>query len=338
MTSQSPRVSVVLPVYNGLPYLHAAISSILSQSFTDFELIVIDDGSVDGSATVLDGFDDQRIRFFRHSNQGLARTLNHGISLACGTYVARQDQDDLSHPDRLALQVAHMDAHPDCVLVGSWAQIMEVDRLVERFHRHPVDEPTLRYQLLFNNPFVHSSVLLRRSALQHVGGYTTDPARQPPEDYELWSRLSRIGSVANVGQVLLLYREIPGSMSRVGPSPFRSRLITISAENIAAAAGLPSGDPCVHAIAALTHGDASSLQPPLDFARMQQVLLQAIQSLASGQALTPLSQDALARVQAMKGAWMVRASPAYELLHTVGPLRNLAKRIWRLAQRFRGPQ
>ena len=338
MTSQSPRVSVVLPVYNGLPYLHAAISSILSQSFDDFELIVIDDGSVDGSASVLDDFDDQRIRFLRQANQGLARTLNHGIHLARGTYVARQDQDDLSHPDRLALQVAHMEAHQDCVLLGSWAQIMEVDRLVERFHRHPVDEPTLRYQLLFNNPFVHSSVLLRRSAFHQVGGYTTDPARQPPEDYELWSRLSRIGSVANVGQVLLVYREIPGSMSRVGPSPFRSRLITISAENIAAAAGLPSDDPSVHAIAVLSHGDASSLQPPLDFARMEEVLLQAIQSLASGEALTPLRQDALARVQAMKGAWMVRASPAYELLHTPGPFRNLAKRVWRLAQRFRRQQ
>jgi hypothetical protein len=338
MTSPSPCVSVVLPVYNGLPYLHAAISSILSQSFTDFELIVIDDGSVDGSASVIEEFDDLRLRFLRQDNQGLARTLNHGISLARGKYIARQDQDDLSHPDRLTLQVAHMEAHQDCVLLGSWAQIMEVDRLVERFHRHPIDESTLRYQLLFNNPFVHSSVLLRRSALQQVGGYTTDPARQPPEDYELWSRLSRIGSVGNVGQVLLVYREIPGSMSRVGPSPFRSRLITISAENIAAAAGLPIGDPSVRAIAALTHGDAASLQPHLDFGRMQEVLLQAIQSVASGDALTPLRQDARARVQAMKGAWMVRASPAYELLQTAGPFRNLAKRIWRLAQRLRGPQ
>jgi hypothetical protein len=124
-------------------------------------------------------------------------------------------------------------------------------------------------------------------------------------------------------------------MSRVGPSPFRSRLITICAENIAAAAGLPSEDSSVQAIAALTHGDASSLQPPVDFARMQQVLLQAIETLASGETLPPLRKDALARVQAMKGAWMVRASPAYELLHTAGPFRNLAKRLWRLSRRFR---
>jgi hypothetical protein len=338
MSSPSPHVSVVLPVYNGLPYLHAAISSILSQSFSDFELIIIDDGSVDGSASVLEGFDDQRIRFLRQTNQGLARTLNHGISLARGTYVARQDQDDLSHPDRLALQVAHMEAHQDCVLVGSWAQIMEVDRLVDRFHRHPVDEPTLRYQLLFNNPFVHSSVLLRRSALQQVGGYTTDPERQPPEDYELWSRLSRIGSVANLGQVLLVYREISGSMSRNGPSPFRRRLITLCAENIAIAAGLPIDDPSARAIAALTHGDPSAMPHSPDFVRMRAVLLQAIQCLALGDLQTSFRQDAISRIDSLQAGWIVRESPAYAILHRQGPIRNVAKRLWKLAMWLKGPQ
>ncbi|MCP9930389.1 glycosyltransferase family 2 protein [Cyanobium sp. AMD-g] len=338
MTSPSPRVSVVLPVYNGLPYLHAAISSILSQSFSDFELIVIDDGSVDGSASALEEFDDQRLRFLRQDNQGLARTLNHGISLARGIYVARQDQDDLSHPDRLALQVAHMEAHQECVLVGSWAQIMEVDRLVDRFHRHPLDESTLRYQLLFNNPFVHSSVLLRRSAFEQVGGYTTDPARQPPEDYELWSRLSRIGSVANLGRVLLVYREIPGSMSRNGPSPFRKRLITLCAENIAIAAGLPSDDPSALAIAALTHGDTTVMSQSPDFSRMQDVLLMAIQSLAAGDLQTPFRLDAISRIHAMKAGWIIRESPAYDLLHRPGPIRNVAKRLWQLVKRLRGPQ
>ncbi|MCT0209044.1 glycosyltransferase [Synechococcus sp. CS-1332] len=332
--TRAPRVSILLPVYNGISFLKAAVESVLSQTYFDYELIILDDGSTDGSSSVLSTLSDSRIRLIRQDNIGLAATLNRGISVARGTYVARQDQDDLSHPDRLALQVAYMDAHQDCVLVGSWAQIMEVDRLVERFHRHPVDEPTLRYQLLFNNPFVHSSVLLRRSALQQVGGYTTDPARQPPEDYELWSRLSRIGAVANLDEILLVYREIPGSMSRIGPSPFRSRLITICAENIAAAAGLSSEDPSVRAIAALTHGDTSELQQSPDFGRMQDVLLLAIQSLASGEALTPLRQDAIARIQAMKANWVSRNTPIYNVLNSAGPLRNMAKRIWRLAKRF----
>lgn len=334
----SPRVSVLLPIYNCPDYVGAAIQSILNQSFSDFELIAIDDGSTDNSASIMNAFDDPRIRFYSHSNQGLAGTLNRGISLARGVYVARQDQDDLADPKRLALQVAYMEDHPDCVLLGSWAQIMEVDRLVERFHRHPVDEFMLRYQLLFNNPFVHSSVLLRRSALLEVGGYTTDPERQPPEDYELWSRLSRIGSVANIGEVLLTYREIPGSMSRVGPSPFRRRLIRICAENIAAATGLPSDDSSIRAIAALTHGEASELQHRPDFAHMKDILLKAINGLGTGDALLPLRQDAISRVQGMQAAWMIRETPAYHLLDQVGRLRSMAKRIWRLTRSLRTPK
>jgi hypothetical protein len=330
-----PLVSVILPVHNGGIYLNAAISCILDQAYQRLEIIIIDDGSSDDSEFTIRSFSDPRIQFFKQANQGLAATLNRGIALARGKYIARQDQDDLSNPDRISLQVAYMEDHPDCVLLGSWAQIMEVDRLVERFHRHPVDELMLRYQLLFNNPFVHSSVLLRRSALLEVGGYTTDPERQPPEDYELWSRLSRIGSVANIGEVLQTYREIPGSMSRVGPSPFKRRLIMICAENIAAATGLPNDDSSIRAIAALTHGEASELQHRPDFAHMKDILLKAINGLGTGDALLPLRQDAISRVQGMQAAWMIRETPAYHLLNQVGPLRSMAKRIWRLTRSLR---
>jgi hypothetical protein len=330
-----PIVSVVLPVYNCEQFLGDAIESLISQTFSDFELIVINDGSTDRSADIIETFHDDRIHVLHQANQGLAATLNRGISLARGKYVARQDQDDLSHPDRISLQVAYMEDHPDCVLLGSWAQIMEMDRLVERFHRHPVDEFKLRYQLLFNNPFVHSSVLLRRSALLQVGGYTTDPNRQPPEDYELWSRLSRIGSVANIGEVLLTYREIPGSMSRVGPSPFRRRLVMICAENLAAATGLPNDDPSIRAIAALTHGEASELQQRPNFARMKDILLEAINGLGSGDALVQLRQDAMFRVQAMQATWMVRETPVYPLLYQIGPLKRMVKGVWRLARSLR---
>ena len=330
-----PLVSVVLPVYNCETYVGGAIESVLEQTFSSFELIVINDGSTDQSAHIIDSFNDKRMRVLHQANQGLAAALNRGISLAKGKYIARQDQDDLSLINRIALQVAYMEGHPDCVLLGSWAQIMEVDRLVERFHRHPVDELTLRYQLLFNNPFVHSSVLLRRSALLQVGGYSTDPDRQPPEDYELWSRLSRIGSVANLGEVLLTYREIPGSMSRVGPSPFRRRLITICAENLSAATGLPSDDSSIRAIAAMTHGDTSELRKRPDFARMKDILQDAINGLGTGDALLPLRQDAISRVQAMQAAWMIRETTAYHLLNQVGPLRSMAKRIWHLTRTLR---
>jgi Glycosyl transferase family 2 len=330
-----PIVSVILPVYNCKEYLSAAIKSVVNQTFADFELIIIDDGSTDDSPSVLDTISDRRIRFYRQGNQGLASTLNRGISLSRGVYIARQDQDDISDPRRLALQVAYMEAHPECVLLGAWAQIMEVDQLARRFHRHPVEDATLRYQLLFNNPFVHSSVMLRHSALLKVGGYTTDPERQPPEDYELWSRLSRIGSIANLGEVLLTYREIPGSMSRVGPSPFKRRLVMLCAENLAAATGLPNDDASIHAIAALTHGEGLELQGSPDFERMKEILLEAINRLGSADALKPLRQDAISRIQGMQAGWMIRNTPAYPLLHQAGPLKSMAKRLWRLIQSLR---
>ena len=325
----------MLPVYNCEQYLGEAIESILSQTFASFEFIIIDDGSHDGSAEVMNRFQDERIRVYHQPNQGLAATLNRGIAIARGRYIARQDQDDLSYPERLARQVAYLESHPECVLLGTWAQILEVDRPVDRFHRHPVDEAELRYLMLFNNPFVHSSVMLRKAAVQQVGGYTKDPERQPPEDFELWSRLSRVGQVANIGEVLLAYREIPGSMSRVGPSPFRRRLITICAENLAAAAQVSPDDPDVVAIAALTHGEAEALPGRPDFSRMQSLMLRAISSFASDPKALSLRQDALGRIEAMRAGWLVRDSAAYGLLHTVGPVRNVAKRIWRLLQRFR---
>ena len=159
-----------------------AIESILAQTFNEFELLILDDGSTDETPEVIKKYNDSRIRKFRHPNRGLAGTLNVGIQYSRGEFIARQDQDDVSHPERLCKQVEFFERHPLIGLVGTWAQIIEGDRLVERYHRHPSAPEELRYALLFNNPFVHSSVMLRKSVLDAVGGYSTDRDRQPPED------------------------------------------------------------------------------------------------------------------------------------------------------------
>ena len=330
-----PLVSVLLPVYNCERYLADAIDSILSQTFSDFEFIIIDDGSSDRSSEVMAGFGDLRIRIIQQENRGLAATLNRGIGLATGKYIARQDADDLSHPDRLAMQVAHMEAQPDCVLLGTWAEIIEVDRLVNRFHRHSVEDAELRYLMLFNNPFVHSSVMLRKSSLSRVGGYTTEPDRQLTEDFELWSRLARVGSIANLGEVLVSYREIPGSLSRTGGTPYLHCVINICSENLAAASGLSCDDPEIRAIAALAHGALDVVRTRPDFSRMQSILLASIHPSAPEPLASSLRLDALARIQAMQAGWLIRESPAYDFLHRPGPIRNVAKRVWRLAKRFR---
>ena len=265
----------MLPVYNCAHYVGQAIESMLAQTWPHFELILIDDGSTDDTPEVLRRYRDPRIQLVRHKNRGLAATLNRGIEMAQGHYIARQDQDDISLPERLAKQVAHLDARPDCGLVGTWAEIHREDTPTGRQHRHPADNASLQYELLLNNPFVHSSVMIRKAALDRVGGYTIDPARQPPEDYELWSRIAKEYEVSNLPEVLHVYREIQGSMSRDGPSPFLKRLVTISAENIAWAAHCEVSDPQVVNIAAIAHGAFNEIKGKPDFGAMQEIFRRA---------------------------------------------------------------
>jgi glycosyltransferase involved in cell wall biosynthesis len=285
MTQAAPLVSVILSVYNGAADVPAAVRSILDQTFGDFELIAIDNGSFkDNTRQVLDDLArttaDPRLRIVHlDTNIGLAGALNHGIALARGTYIARQDHDDVSRPERLAKQVAYMAANPRLGLLGTRAEIWVENEPTGRMHAHPTDNASLQFDLLINNPFVHSSVMIRRSVLDDVGAYTTDPARQPPEDYELWSRIARRAEVANLPDVLLVYREMANSMSRDGPNPFRDKLITIAAENIAAAA---STDMSIsRAAAALAHAAYDQVGPQTDIEAVCRLIIAAARTIES---------------------------------------------------------
>lgn len=255
----APRVSVLMPVYNGAQDVPRAVESILSQTYTDFELIALDDGSPrDNSWEVLcelkQRANDPRFTVVRlERNIGLAGALNHLIGLSRGTYLARQDQDDISDPRRLEAQVDFLDAHPRCGLLGTRAEIWVEDRASDRFHDHALTNGALQFDLISNNPFVHSSVMMRRSALEAVGLYSTDRERQPPEDYELWSRMARQFEIANLPERLLIYREVQTSMSREGPNPFADKLIRITSENLAWWAGMSKPNEVCKAAAALLH-------------------------------------------------------------------------------------
>lgn len=257
---QTDLVSVVLPVYNGARYLREAIESILQQTYSNFELIIINDGSKDDSQKIIDSYSDNRIRAFEQSNIGLAASLNKGIGLAKGRWIARQDQDDISFPERLEKQVNFMNAHPGYAMVGTAAQIWVDEAQSDRFHRHPCADSELRAGLIFYNYFVHSSVLMDRVALVDIGLYTTDRNRQPPEDYELWSRIARQYPIANLPDVLLAYREVGSSMSRDGKNPFSEKLVLLSAENIAWALDGSVQSDEVQALAGLMHRVYSSPQ------------------------------------------------------------------------------
>lgn len=187
-----PRVTVLLSVYNGLPYLAQAIDSVLAQTFEDFELLVIDDASTDGSLTCIQRYQDPRIRVVRHpQNLGQVASLNEGLALARAPYVARLDQDDALLPDRLQRQVAELDRRPDVDIVGSWVCYINAEgrRLGVtgmRVHDHGA---FLGILLTFSTPFAHPAVMYRRRAVLDAGGY--DPMAAPAEDYTLWCRLAR---------------------------------------------------------------------------------------------------------------------------------------------------
>jgi hypothetical protein len=326
----NPLVSVLLPVYNCPKYVGVAIESILNQTFEDFEFLIIDDGSNDETPEVLKRYNDPRIRHIRHENCGLAGTLNVGIELALGKYIARQDQDDISLPERLERQFSYMEQHSDCALLGTWAQIMEGDRLVDRFHRHPTAPSAIQYALLLNNPFVHSSVIFRTELARRLGGYTTDPSRQPPEDFEFWSRIARVATIANLPEILLHYREVPGSMSRQGPSPFRSRLIKICSENLSVESGVDLSDPDLVAIAALTHGAPEMVSKMPDFRRVREILQTCAKTSFGGSVPAEIASDIEARIAALRGCWVVQRGPLTKWIANPGPLRNFLKRVHRI--------
>jgi len=233
-------ISVVLPVFNGEEFLHQAAHSILGQSHQDIELVIVDDASTDESSSIIDSLGDVRIRKLRNStNLGLSATLRIGVEAASGQIIARQDQDDYSDKSRLEKQLRFLNQHPTIGVVGTWAAILAQDPrrgwFVRGHHRHPTDEGILRWRLLWNNPFVHSSMMFRRSIYDLVGGYTVD--RYLPEDYDLWSRMSRVTGVSNIPEVLQFYRETQTGISRSEKQLISSGVLTIASRNLAETIG-----------------------------------------------------------------------------------------------------
>lgn len=321
----NPLVSVLMPVYNGAADLQKALDSVLSQTFDDFEVIAINDGSKDDSAALLNAVDDPRVRVVHQDNIGLAATLNRGLSMARGDLIARQDQDDLSYPERFARQVSFMQSNAECVLLGTAAEIWVGDEPSERAHNHPTEHALLVFDLLFNNPFVHSSVMMRRDAVLDIGGYTTDKARQPPEDYELWSRLARFGRVGNLAERLLVYREVPQSMSRVGPNPFLDRLVTLSAENLGFANGQAQPDAAMLDVAAFTHSAFHRLSRRPNIRAMSRVVEQAAQTIAAGD--PAVNARAAERIRILHYQWMMRQTGAEWARPILRKIRNLGRRL-----------
>ena len=198
----TPAVSVVMSVHNGASHVAAAIGSVLAQTAGDLELIVIDDGSTDATAEQLARFHDPRVRVVTQARTGLTRALNRALGVARAPLVARLDADDRALPERLERQRAFLERTPEVGLLGTAAAELDAAGFQVRVVQPPRDDAALRRALIRANPFVHSSVMLRRDLLDKAGGY--DETFPVAQDYDLWMRLARLTRMANLADVLVL--------------------------------------------------------------------------------------------------------------------------------------
>jgi glycosyltransferase involved in cell wall biosynthesis len=214
MPAATPTVSIVMAAYNGAGLVGETIASLQAQSFHDFEIVVVDDRSTDDTLAVLHGIDDPRLRVIEsETNQGPVRARNRAFAEARGRYIAGLDQDDLCRPERLARQVAYLEANPDTVLLGTAATALEDGRLSATGHAASSTPLLIEWLLRIENPLVWSSVMIRADAARQLDPFTR-PAILYAEDFDLYHRLARLGRIARLDDELLVYRRHCGGASQ----------------------------------------------------------------------------------------------------------------------------
>lgn len=222
----NPKISIILPVYNAERTLKETLDSIFNQTFKDFEILLINDGSNDGSGNIIASYTDSRIRLIDNgTNKGLIYSLNYGIEKVRGEYIARMDSDDIMAPDRLKIQYEYMQLHPDVDICGSFIEIFESSEVIgHQLYGTTNDE--IKSELLFNSPLAHPTYFIRRSSFM---GYKYSPNFKYCEDYELLSRfLLNNHKGANIPEYLLKYRISENSQTKIGESDSLERFLSIS--------------------------------------------------------------------------------------------------------------
>ena len=203
MSVDLPLISVILPVYNAEEYISDAIQSVLNQSYNSFEVIVINDGSTDRTEDVVKSLNDNRIRYHKNEkNLKLISTLNLGLQLAKGKYIARLDADDLALPNRFETQIHFLESHPDYGIVGTYAEEFGTSQSILEY---VTEDEDIRYAFLTHNPFIHSSVMIRKSIITEFHLYF-DPKWLHVEDYGLWISLLAHAKGKIIPEVLVKYR------------------------------------------------------------------------------------------------------------------------------------
>lgn len=200
-----PKISVIMPVYNGEKYLNEAIDSILNQTFSDFEFIIINDCSTDNTENIIKSYDDKRIRYIKNEkNLGVAETLNKGLDMAQGEFIARMDADDISLPERFEKQLSFLQLNPECGVCGSNILIFE-DNINIRELVYSETHDKIMVDMIFNSAFAHPAVMMRKDVLDNAGlRYNFD--FEKAEDYRLWYDILSVSNGYNIQECFLRYR------------------------------------------------------------------------------------------------------------------------------------
>ena len=206
----TPKITVLLPVYNCELYIQTAVESILNQTFIDFELLIIDDASTDATVSILKKINDSRIQLIEKPvNSGYTNSLNHGLQIAKGQYIARMDGDDISYPERFAKQLAYLETHPEVGVCGTTYKIVGNNKSITI----PENHEEIKIGLLWGNCIMHPSVMIRKKVVDDFS-IQYDTSKEPAEDYAMWVRLLSLGKLHNLQEVLLEYRLYGNQVSR----------------------------------------------------------------------------------------------------------------------------
>jgi hypothetical protein len=317
-----PRISVLMTTWNGAASIGASIASILGQSFADFEMVVVDDGSTDGTPAILAGITDPRLVVLRPPrNLGIVGARNFGFAACRGEYLAALDHDDLSHPERLERQLAHMDRHPEVVALGTGVEVHAKGRRWRRGTDHPpgLTPQLLRWLLLVDNPFTWSSVMLRTAALRRLDSFLR-PEAEYADDFDLYHRLLAVGEVDRLETVLTTYRWHATNTTYSQSGPLSQRAATVLAA--AYRPWLGEEAPAASTLAVRHFSDRQPAPDAATLARLGEILARVLQGFCAG---LPEPSRAAVEAAAARLWWrLVRSAvrsgnPALLRLHAAQP-------------------
>lgn len=317
-----------MAVYNGERYLSEAIESILGQSFTDFEFIIVDDASTDGSAELLSRFADldKRVRILRNAqNLGLTKSLNVGLRAVRGRYIARMDADDVAHPERLHWQVKFLENNPDYVLAAGAHLEIDGQGTVTKVQGRGRDDLEVRWMSLFWPPFIHGTATFRTDVV-HLFGEYYDERYITAQDFDYWSRLSRHGRLVVLGSPVLKYRNHSGNVSAVKAKEQKTTHLEIALKHAKQRLGTARGEDAdfvllLQFLLGLRRGGWRTT------ATACRTMNRIVAIFAANEALAPAE---LARVRARAGAMLAGATLRRREIATIVDILTFAAFCWRL--------